>query len=269
MQTIPQEDNYESHSLYEGAVELRYYPRAHKYVACIRGREYKVPSVTTALGVLDKPALIPWAVNQAIEFIRPAISPGVEHAESYLEEVYARAKRASRTARGVAADIGTQAHAILERYPDCGIPPDGPVGCCVRGALDWIAGNEVEFVGRECLAYSRRHRYSGRFDGLVRVKGILSLIDYKTSKGIYPEYRLQTAAYVTAREEEIPAERIEQRIILHLGKEDGAFAAHIYPRDSLRQDFNAFLSALRLHNRLRAIQQEEKLSQRKLKEGQI
>jgi len=220
------------------------------------------------LGVLDKPALIPWAVNQAIDFIRPAIGPGVEHAESYLEEVYAQAKKEARRVRGVAADIGLQAHAILERYPECGPLPDGAVGSCVSGGIHWLQSSGVQFQARECVIYSRRHRFSGRFDGLAVVDGVLSLIDWKTSTGVYPEFRLQTAAYVAAYEEEHPGTRIEQRILIRLGKTDGAFDPHIYPRTSLRQDYNAFLAALRLHKRLREIEQEEKsLSRKRQKEG--
>jgi hypothetical protein len=250
-------------------VQLEYHPASHRYYAVVRGRKFSVPSVTTALASIDKPALIPWAVNQSLDFVRSAIAPGVEHAESYLEEVYAQAKQASRTTRRVAADIGIQAHAILERYPDCGTIPDGSVGSCVSGGINWLQRNGVQFQSRECLVYSRRHRFSGRFDGLAIVNEVLSLIDWKTSTGIYPEYRLQTAAYVAAYEEEHPDARIEQRILIHLGKEDGAFTPHVYSRASLRKDFAAFLAALRVHNRLKEIKQEEKLSRNKKEEGQI
>lgn len=226
-----------------------------------------MPSVTTALDALAKPALIPWAVNATLNFIRPAIQPGVEHAESYLEEVYSQAKREFRNVKRDAADVGTQAHAILERYPDCGTPPDGPVGRCVSGGINWLNSHQVEWLHRECPIYSRRHRYSGRFDGLVRVDGVLSLIDWKTSNGIYPEYRFQTAAYTAAYEEEHPDIQIEQRILIRLGKEDGVFEPHVYPRSSLRKDFNAFLSALKIYQRMREIEKEE--SQNKKSRGLI
>lgn len=225
--------------------------------------------MTTVLGVLDKPALIPWSINQAIELIRPAIAPGVEHAESYLEEVYAQAKKEATRTKRMAADIGSQVHAALERYPDVGTPTDERVSRCVGGAVDWLQRNQVEYLQRECLVYSRRHRYSGRFDGLCRVNGTLALIDWKTSQGIYPEYRLQTAAYLKAYEEEHPSEVIQQRILIRLGKEDGAFEPHVYSRDSLRADFNAFLAALRIYTRMKQIEKEERLSRKKEKEGQI
>lgn len=219
-----------------------------------------MPSVTTVLGVVDKSyALIPWAINQTIGVIRPAISPGVEHAESYLEEVYAQAKKESGRVKREAADIGTRAHEFLERYPIV-LPPaeDGPVRNCVLAGLEWLNSREISWLHREKPIYSRRHRYSGRLDGIATVDGVVSLVDWKSSKGVYPEFRLQTAAYVHAYEEEFLDQRIEQRILIRLGKDDGAFEPHVYGRDSLRQDFQGFLGALTLYKRLQSIEKEKR-----------
>jgi hypothetical protein len=251
----------ETHSLYGGEILLEYSPGNHQYHAVIKGRKYKVPSVTTALDALAKPALVPWAVNQTIAFIRPAIEPGVEHAESYLEEVYAQAKREFRKVKQSAADIGTQAHNVLEQYVDSHSQVsdalDLRVANCVRAGIDWINAHEVTWLYRERPIYSRRFRYSGRLDGVARVDGVLSVVDWKSSNRIYPEYRLQTAAYSHAIEEEFPELQIEQRILIRLGKEDGVFEPHVYPRKSLRKDFAAFLAALKIYQRMREIEKEE------------
>jgi hypothetical protein len=233
----------------------------------IRGRTYSVPSVTTALGVLDKPALVPWAINQAIEAIRPAIAPYAEHSESYLEEVYARASKAHREKKSEAAKRGTEVHAILQGAEPATLQLDPSSVSKVEQGLAWLKENNVTFRSIERPIYSRRHRYSGRYDGIADIAGVLTLLDWKTGKGIYPEFQLQTAAYVHAYEEEFPDEVVQQRLCLHL-REDSV-VPHIYPRSALRQDFNAFLAALRLHRRLKEIQQEEKLSQKKQKEGLI
>jgi hypothetical protein len=232
----------------------------------VRGRTYQVPSVTTVLGVLDKPALIPWAINQTIDLIRPAIQPYVEHSESYLEEVYARAKKEAGRKKSEAAARGTIVHNILSGdQTEEGVDPELLVRVGVAQA--WLKDNEVEPICTEASIYSRRHRYSGRLDIIGKVQGVLSLLDWKTGKGIYPEFRLQMAAYVHAYEEEHPSEVIQQRVCLHL--QEDKVVPHIYPRASLRQDFNAFLAALRLHRRLKAIAQEEKLSRKQSKDGQI
>jgi hypothetical protein len=94
------------------------------------------------------------------------------------------------------------------------------------------------------------------------VGGVLTLIDWKTGKGIYPEFWLQTAAYVKAWEEEF-GETIEQRIIVRLS-EDGA-EAHARPRSLLRGDFGAFLGALTLYNQLQRIEKSDRDSNKKRK----
>lgn len=56
-----------------------------------------------------------------------------------------------------------------------------------------------EFVERRI--WSSRHRYAGTLDALAWVDGKFGVLDIKTSTGFYPEYNLQTAAYVTALQE--------------------------------------------------------------------
>src|SRR3989344_3058525 len=49
--------------------------------------------------------------------------------------------------------------------------------------------------------WSRSHRYAGTVDALAIIDGKFGVLDIKTSPGFYPEYNLQTAAYVTALKE--------------------------------------------------------------------
>jgi len=56
-----------------------------------------------------------------------------------------------------------------------------------------------EFI--ECQVWSRAHRYAGTVDALATIDGKFGVLDIKTSPGFYPEYNLQTAAYVTALKE--------------------------------------------------------------------
>jgi len=77
-----------------------------------------------------------------------------------------------------------------------------------------------EFVERQ--VWSFRHRYAGTVDALATVDGKFGVLDIKTSSGFYPEYNLQTAAYVSALQE-FPVKRtiglprdIETRWILRV-----------------------------------------------------
>lgn len=56
-----------------------------------------------------------------------------------------------------------------------------------------------EFV--EKRIWSERHRYAGTVDALAAVDGKFGVLDIKTSSGFYPEFNLQTAAYVSALQE--------------------------------------------------------------------
>ena len=56
-----------------------------------------------------------------------------------------------------------------------------------------------EYVERQVK--SMRHQYAGTVDALATIDGKFGVLDIKTSTGFYPEYNLQTAAYVLALQE--------------------------------------------------------------------
>ncbi|TSC71609.1 MAG: Uncharacterized protein G01um101470_539, partial [Parcubacteria group bacterium Gr01-1014_70] len=79
-----------------------------------------------------------------------------------------------------------------------------------------------EYVERRIR--SMRHRYAGTVDALATIDGKFGVLDIKTSTGFYPEYNLQTAAYVLALQEfamhrELALSRdIETRWILRINQ---------------------------------------------------
>ena len=56
-----------------------------------------------------------------------------------------------------------------------------------------------EFVERR--VWSGFHKYAGTVDALASIGGKFGVLDIKTSTGFFPEYNLQTAAYVLALQE--------------------------------------------------------------------
>lgn len=56
-----------------------------------------------------------------------------------------------------------------------------------------------EYVERKVKSFT--HRFAGTVDALATVDGKFGVLDIKTSTGFYPEYNLQTAAYMLALQE--------------------------------------------------------------------
>ena len=79
----------------------------------------------------------------------------------------------------------------------------------------------------EQIVYSKELNVIGTFDALAEVDGKITLIDYKTSKSLHPDYILQLIGYcILWHEEKIASEDkskpdIEQMMIIHLDKENG------------------------------------------------
>jgi hypothetical protein len=250
----------ETIELYGGEVQLEFNPGRHIYMVVIKGERYKVPSVTRITGTLDKSGpLVNWAINNTLDVCRGAIVPGVEYAGLYLDEVWNAAKKASQTIRLDAAKKGTETHHRIESFLKEGVPlPEGATfGMEFSRFLQQFRILQVE--GR---VYSRRFRYSGTFDALAESDKGLTLLDWKTGKAIYPEFRFQTAAYVHAREEEFPDEQIESRCVVRIG-DDGTVEPHYFPRSTLRKDFAAFRGLQVAFLRAQQIEKDAKLIENK------
>lgn len=261
MESIKQSEARSVSFLYGGEIRVEFHPGTHRYYIFDKDIEVtpRAPSVTTVCGIIDKPWLVPWAANSAVALCAGAIQPNQEHSEIFLETVWAQARKGYRTIKQAAADVGTEVHTFLEKYirdPSHieNIPPeDTQAGRSIRAAIKWLESNQIEPLEVERRIFSRKHRFTGTLDKRAKVNGIHTILDWKTSKGLYPEFLLQTAAYQGAYEEET-SDRIEQRILVRLDKETGDFHPHVLRRGEFRKDYSAFLAALKLFKRVRQTQ---------------
>ena len=107
-----------------------------------------------------------------------------------------------------AGDRGTLVHQAIEQYGLTGTAPD-PQDFepedrkRIQGVAKWLLDNEPEFVVQEVRTASINHSYVGTFDALCRLKdGDLWLLDWKTSKRVYPDQHFpQLCAYLEAEKE--------------------------------------------------------------------
>ena len=114
---------------------------------------------------------------------------------------------------------------------------------------DWAKSVNFKPFLMEQTVWSETHEYAGTLDCLATINGKMTLVDYKTSKNIYPETNfLQVGAYWKALEE-MGHEAPEEAIILRLPKKesDPEFEPRRVdvPVDVL---FSKFLHALELYH---------------------
>ena len=232
-------DNY----LYNKQVKLTFEEIKHAYF--YEGK--KVPSVTTILGIVAKPALINWSANMAADYFKSQIEPGKSYDEIQLNTIWKDAKSAHYKKKVETGDIGTFVHNWVENYIK-GIEQQEPVNDQLRESterfLKWQKDHKVKFLASEQVVYSKKHNYCGTLDFICTIGGRLVLGDLKTSSGIYNEYFLQTAAYRLARSEEYPKEDYKGQAIIRIGR-DGDF--EFVESDEYQVYIDGFLSAYKLY----------------------
>jgi hypothetical protein len=192
--------------------------------SAIGGRFYEVdgeryPSVTHILGCIGKPALINWAANQErslvteaaadlyMEWAAQMVPPQMPRA-SYVATLLAKLGQTKAHQRELAkaGEVGTQTHKLIEWTMRTALGAQaGPKPVVSDKALwgfmafeDWAKSVSLKPVLIEQTVYSKVHQFAGTMDLLARVNGVLTLVDFKTGKAIYPEAFLQSAAYQTA-----------------------------------------------------------------------
>ncbi len=224
-----------------------------------------LPSVTTILDVLAKPGLGPWYAKEERRYFERAMlevltKPGgrdPEYVLAAVAEAVSGLKAADRE-KQKAASIGTAIHAGIEWElrtrlgEDAGPSPFLPdaAAWAVESWKDWAREVELEPIAVERAIYCEDCGYAGTMDLYARVKGIPTVLDWKSGKAIYPEAFLQNVAYRHA------ATRLgmtsEQGLIVRLPKhiEDPAWEAMPVPETVTLEDFLAALRLWRWHRRM-------------------
>lgn len=222
-----------------------------------RGRHYlvngeKYISVTEALGIIDKPALKFWAVKKCIEYLVALLD---ETGRGIItQNDLDQAKRAHTVFTRDAANIGTAVHKWVENYiktKDETLPSDENVMNGVLAFLRWRDAHRVDFISSERMICSPTHGFIGTMDAEAIIDDKLSVIDFKTSSGIWIEHRLQTAAYQKAAEEE-GTKYDGDRWIVRFDKLTAEFEAKQF--GDVEEDFKAFINALQLKKRLKVLE---------------
>jgi len=154
----------------------------------IDGRE--LPSVTTILKVIDKPALMNWAARQGAKAVL---------LDSTKYDTPEKAAAAIYQISDSAMSRGSEAHKVAEAYVTAYVQgkadefvSDNPYFPAIRAFFQTM---RPEVIYWELRLVNMEHGYAGTADLIARVGPKTFVIDYKTSKAVYDEYRLQVEAY--------------------------------------------------------------------------
>lgn len=229
----------------------------------IDGRTY--PSVTSILQIISKPALVAWSAKVEREMVKEVSARLYEQSLSLqeplslpqwllrLEDMLGKEKAHTKEL-AKAGEIGTQVHALIEftlrmeLLEKVGPSPalETKAQFAYASWQKWRQSVRFKPVMVEFTVVSKKYGYAGTADLLAEVDGVLTLVDWKTGKKIYPESWLQNIAYRKCIEEMglgVP----EQGMILRLPKTeaDPDFEVGIVP--SCKEElFEAFQNAQRL-----------------------
>jgi hypothetical protein len=190
-----------------------------------------VVGVTTALGILNKPALVPWANKLGLR--------GIDVGK-YVDDK---------------ADIGTLGHAFVTDKlagnetdtSDYSANQIDQAQNCALSFWEWEKGNKIqEAIFVEKPLVSEIWKFGGTEDIYCKINGELNLIDLKTGSGIYKEHRYQVAALVKLLQENgYPVDKV--RVLNIPRTEDERFAEEVLTVPQLDHGWTIFQYCLGIY----------------------
>lgn len=154
-----------------------------------------------------------------------------------------------------AATAGTIAHYMIEcdlrgTLPDLAQYPADLVALATQAFtnyLEWKALMNFQVISLEEHLVCKEYRYGLTPDCICTINNKISLFDWKTSSGLYPEMLLQLAAYIHGWNENKPDQQIVNgAYLLRIDSESASF--HFHHWGSLRIAWEAFVHARELYD---------------------
>jgi hypothetical protein len=150
------------------------------------------PRVTAIVSIKAKPALYRYYAQM----------PGIREAEEAKER---SAEEGSRVHDAVEA-IFKGHQPIMDEITR---PP-------IEAFYEFLRNTHVRPLLVEERLVSRQYRYAGTVDVVAEINGVIGVLDIKTSKAVYRDYGMQTAAYAAALREDTTLPHPETSWILRL-----------------------------------------------------
>lgn len=206
-------------------MSLTFNEKTHRY----RLDGASVSGVTTLLGKgLPKPALPHWAAKSVAEWVadNPDLTDEIKRMGGRGPAV-AFLKNIPWQARDDAAIRGTDVHDLAEKLAhgeEVQVPEH--LAGYVEGYLAWLDATGFQPIITEKPCANRKWAYAGKPDAIGTFEhgplaGKTVLLDWKTSRGVYGETALQTAAYARAEfymdgDDEAPLPPVDATAVVHI-----------------------------------------------------
>jgi hypothetical protein len=243
---------------------------------CYRMNKQTVPGVTTVIKTMDAPALDAWKVRVQVEGTARAAmrnpppnfydytdeeAPMVE--AMYVDKLVQIAKKEFEHDRlaNEAADVGKQVHALIEHAvkEQLGQETKAPEATdealfIFAGWREWAESVGLEPLAAEARLYHPLAEYCGTADLIALVEGKPAVLDWKPQVRLYPERRMQSAAYRQALVEMGWPDM--EGYIVALPRDGGEI--EMVPIGPTRDDYGAFLNCLDLYRWLKQLQRAER-----------
>lgn len=246
----------------------------HRYTKETEGKKESVPSVSSILGLLDKPAILYWSIKKTVGYIGEHL-PELRAAgltEDGALEILKKAKEFANEQAKEQAYIGTQVHKLLHQYllgekvyeNDL----DEKVLNAYTGAIEWLKDVNFQPLGVEQSVYHPILEYAGTLDtyGTARDKTIL--LDWKTTdiwkekngkvyytEQPYTEMKVQPVAYAEALANMKEGLKIDEVWVIRLDKNTGKAEPYLIEGSERSACWNVFLGLLDVKAGLKDIKQ--------------
>jgi hypothetical protein len=264
--------------IYQGRARVTFTPGRHTYSIRVHSHIDKLfqPSVTGILGMKAKPALVDWAAKESLRCVEKKLgayesSLGAPPFVIDTKEIHSWLAEAADGWREdeAATTIGTVAHryAYEELRYRAGLAPKRPVfpiaadavlmpdfteamvaatNSSALAASQFFDEHDFTPLLMERPLWSPQDGFVGTPDFIGYVDGELAVVDYKSSKRIYTEYRAQLAALQYMYQLEF-RKVVKWRYAVNIPKDGSALQVERYGNDSFESDLGMFMNCWGLY----------------------
>jgi len=206
-----------------------------------------IPSVTTVTGIMAKPTLERWKLNQVGLTAFDSRPTDEETADYYCKRIVSQ----SMESTDEAANFGTEVHDALEKMFADGIEPPEELAVYCQPVKNWFAEKGLEFIEAEKRLVNLKRGYAGMTDIIARGKaGQAAIIDWKTRKTRegqkvtpYDWQPEQIAAYAAAYwgEEAVLGGQVTGANVFISSTEPGRLDVSSYDGSKIKESYEIFL----------------------------